>query len=56
VVDQLPVPYGHHRTTPDGREGARLEHWVEHLTGAPPALGFPTDRPRTPATRPAQGS
>ncbi|HST65141.1 MAG TPA: condensation domain-containing protein, partial [Mycobacteriales bacterium] len=59
TLPPLPLQYAdlaHHRATPEGREGAQVEHWVRHLTGAPAALGFPSDRPRTPATRPAEAS
>jgi amino acid adenylation domain-containing protein/thioester reductase-like protein len=46
---------GWQRSTVDGaRMQGLLEHWREHLDGAPEALDLPTDRPR-PAIRGSQG-
>lgn len=47
--------FAHYRSTPQGREGATLEHWVGHLQGAPPRLELATDRPR-PSTADPSGA
>jgi amino acid adenylation domain-containing protein/non-ribosomal peptide synthase protein (TIGR01720 family) len=51
-LPELPVQYTEfaawqRQALDDGRLAALRSHWVEALTGAPPLLELPTDRPRT---------
>jgi amino acid adenylation domain-containing protein len=59
VLEPLPLQYADYATWQRGRlAGERLatlvDHWRQRLTGAPPALELPTDRPR-PAIRSFRG-
>ncbi|HEX3482537.1 MAG TPA: amino acid adenylation domain-containing protein [Kofleriaceae bacterium] len=56
-LPELPVQYTEfatwqHQTLDDERLAGLRRHWVDTLTGAPPLLELPTDRPRTASADP----
>ncbi|MCF4121775.1 amino acid adenylation domain-containing protein [Antribacter sp. KLBMP9083] len=53
ALDLADVTY--YRSLPEGREGASLAYWTEHLHAAPAELGLPTDRPRSAQAGPRAG-